>query len=145
MRKLSFLCAFVGGAGLAACSATQVADIQTALASPAGQALVIGLENFDPSVSAVVAKLNAGIAATASDKAMLCGAMSWANGLFVLSAPIAGISAADQTTETAAMAGVNSVCNTSTTDVASAVNSVLTAYTTTTNALKGAGVTAPAT
>lgn len=125
---------------LAACSAAQIQQAATALASPAGQALVTELESFTPGVSGVVASINSGIAATAADKQMVCGAMSEANGLFLLAAPLVGISAADQATESAAMAGVNTACDSTTTDLQSTVTTVLAAYAATTKSLASAGV-----
>lgn len=137
MKKIFFLAVAVA---LTACTAAQVSAWQTALASPQAQALVAGALNFDPAVQKIVAKLNSGVAGTAADKAMVCGAMSWANGLFALAAPMSGVSSSAQSAESSAMAGVETVCNSSTADVAGAVYTVLGAYVATTSALQGSGV-----
>jgi hypothetical protein len=128
--------------GLVACSTatrTAVSDTAAALASPAGQALVTMVESFTPGVSAIVANVNAGLAASGTDKQLLCGAISEANGLFDLLAPVAGIKAADQAAESATMTGVNILCNNPTTDVGSAVATLLAAYNQTAAALSSTG------
>jgi hypothetical protein len=131
-KALPFMLAagLVGAGVLTACSsASQVAaQLASAVSSPAGQALIQAVANFNPSIAAIIAKINGGLTVAQSDLQMACGAASWANGAYQLFAPALGASASDMTAEKASFAGVEDLCNGTTTDVASAVQTVVKAY-----------------
>jgi hypothetical protein len=126
----------------AACTATQLNSAAAYLQSPAGQSLVTGVENFNPSVAAIVSKLNAGVAASAADVKMACGYYSYASALGSAVAP--GLTSGS--TATAANAGVETVCAAPPADTTSAAAIVLQAAANALSAAQAAGapVTTPA-
>ena len=134
------LCALMVLAGCAGGAANTGTKVATALSSTTAQSLVAGVENMSGPVGTVIAKVNAGLTAVQSDKAMVCAGMSWANALFQVASSSGLVPASDAATEGAAMVATNGLCNSTTTDVASAVAAVSQTYLNTTAALKAAGV-----
>lgn len=121
-------------------SAQVASGVATALASPAGQALLAMVESFAPGVGSVIAKINGGLSVGQSDLQMACGAVSELDGAYKLFAPSFGATAADNQAEAATMAAVETACSGKTTDIASAVQTVLAAYQSFTAVLQNGGV-----
>jgi hypothetical protein len=131
------VCAIVACAG--------ATDIATKLASPQGAALIAGLENFTPGISAAANAAINGQAAQ-NDKAMACQGIMWANAADLLFG--SDLSPSAQGVIGPALAGAQTACNSPTTDIASVVQTASQAFLATLSALKQAGapitVAAPA-
>jgi hypothetical protein len=139
---LMLAASFIGVGVLAGCgSASQVAsELASAVSSPAGQALIQAVANFNPAIASITAKINGGLALAQPDLQMACGAASWANSAYQLFAPALGASAADMAAERASFIAVEDLCTGTTTDVASAIQMVVRAYTDTVASLSVGGV-----
>lgn len=123
---------------LAACqTSTQVATIA---ASPTGAALVQGVTNFSAPVQGIVAKINAGLAATEADKSMVCGAISWASVAFNAFSPAFGLDPGMIADAQAGEVAASALCSGPTTDIGSAVATVAGAYLKTAAKLQAGGV-----
>jgi len=134
--------ALAGTALLAGCGNTsQVAsELSAALSSPAGQALVTMITSYSPGISTVTTKINRDLALAQSDKQVVCGAVSQANGGFQLFAPLLGASAADMAAEAAAFRAVSDACDNDTSNIASLAQAGLKLYGDITAMLTSGGV-----
>jgi hypothetical protein len=130
---------------LAGCANTPkpVTEVVAALQTPTAQSLINGVGNFAPGASQVIAKVNQGLAVAQSDKAMVCGGMSYADAAFKLLAPQLGSSASDVANEAASMTAVEDLCDSDNSNLGAAVATVAKAYSDTTAQLQAAGAPVP--
>lgn len=141
MRRLllSSACVLILSACQGGAAKTQ-AQVTAIAQSPLTAALVTEVANYSPGTQALAVKVNSGIAATATDQAMACGAVNELGALYSLAAGFGVTSAADNTAEQVAAAGAKVACSSTVTDAKGVVTVALNAASAMSSTLSAAGM-----